>query len=138
MVVVLDTNVVSEALKPRPEERVLSYLEEIEPDTRLTSITKAELLYGVHSLPSGRRRRDLLRAVGEAIAPYESDMLPFDSAAAAEYARLTAGRAATGRTMPVLDAQIAAICLANDAALVTRNVTDFDGCGIDLVNPWEL
>jgi hypothetical protein len=136
MLVVLDTNVVSEAMRARPDAHVLEYVEQISAQTRLTAVTKAELLFGVHRLPDGARRRELHTAVTAAIEAYEDDMLAFDSAAAAEYAQLTADRAAAGRPMPIADAQIAAICLAHDATLATRNVQDFADSGLQIVNPW--
>jgi predicted nucleic acid-binding protein len=110
-----------------------------EPLTALftTTITEAELLYGIASLPTGRRRR-LLEAF--VIQTLEEDfggrILPFDSAAAREFAPIAAIRLRAGRPISDADARIAAIARSRGAALATRNISDFADCGIALVDPW--
>jgi predicted nucleic acid-binding protein len=137
-VIVLDTNVVSEALRRTPDERVLAWLESVTEDVAITAITLAELLAGVRRLPAGRRRTALSAAIDASVAPYRETraILSFDAAAAAEYAEVLAVRERDGRPIHAADAQIAAICRVASATCATRNVADFDGTGIRLVDPW--
>ncbi|MHB8766118.1 MAG: PIN domain-containing protein [Deferrisomatales bacterium] len=136
--IVLDTNVLSELMRPAPEERVTGWVA-ARPAASLftTTITQAEILYGVAVLPEGRRRDALAAAVqslfGEDLA---GRVLPFDAEAAQAYAVVAAKRRKAGQPMAQFDAQIAAICLSRGAALATRNLADFIGCGVDVVNPW--
>jgi predicted nucleic acid-binding protein len=137
-VIVLDTNVLSETLRPRPTARVMEWLRS-HPRTALftTSITEAEIQFGLELLPAGKRSRALKAAVA---LIFEADMpgrvLPFDSAAAREYGILAAQRRRSGQPMSQADAQIAAIVLSRGAALATRNVSDFAGCAFDVIDPW--
>lgn len=104
-----------------------------------TAITAAELLYGVARLPDGRRKTELTAAVHGLLENDFSDrVLPFDDRAAMRYAVIVCGREALGRPIGIADAQIAAICRAIDATLVTRNTDDFTETGIELINPWQL
>jgi hypothetical protein len=138
-VIVLDTNVLSEASRPRPSTKVLEWIRS-EPLAALftTTITEAELLYGVALLPRGRRQRLLERFVAETLEEdFAGRILPFDSAAAREFADIAAGRRRLGRPLGEADARIAAIARSRGAALATRNVGDFVNCGIDLIDPWE-
>jgi toxin FitB len=136
--IVLDTNVVSEVLRPAPEPRVLAWLEE-QPASSVftTAITQGEILYGIRLLPEGQRRRKLWDA---AVAIFGDDfagrVLSFDSEAAEAYAEIGASRRAAGRPISQFDATIAAITRSHGATLATRNAKDFEGCGIDVVNPW--
>jgi toxin FitB len=136
--IVLDTNVLSELMKAAPADRVVHWVA-AQPAAGLctTSITQAEVLHGIMLLPPGKRRTAVEAA---AVAMFEEEfggrILPFDSAAAPSYARIAAQRRRAGRPISHFDAQIAAIALATGAALATRNVTDFDGCGVKLINPW--
>jgi predicted nucleic acid-binding protein len=136
--IVLDTNVVSELLRGEPEGSVLAWVDAILADEMaITAITAAELLFGVSRLPSGRRRRSLERAVRDVLHEDFADrVFSFDLAAAERYAGLVAGREATGRPISQSDAQIAAICAVREAALATRNTSDFDDLGLEVVNPW--
>jgi predicted nucleic acid-binding protein len=136
--VLLDTNVVSEMMRPRPELAVERWLAG-QPDSSVfvSAVTEAELHYGVALLPYGRRRAALAEAVEGTLAEdFAGRILVFDSAAAIEYATLAADHRLTGRPISVTDAQIAAIARSRGAALATRNVTDFEGCGVEVVNPW--
>jgi toxin FitB len=137
-VIVLDTNVVSEALRREPDERVLAWLESLTDDVAITAVTLAELLAGVRRLPAGRRRTSLSVAIDAAVEPYRETraILPFDDAAAGEYAEVLATRERDGRPIHTADAQIAAICRVASATCATRNVADFDGTGIRLLDPW--
>jgi len=136
--IVLDTNVLSEAIKPDASERVLAWLAH-QPRSNFftTAITKAELLYGVEVMPKGQRRSALHAAITRILTQLLSDrILPFDSDAAEVYSRLAASRKAMGRPISEADAQIAAIAHSRGAALATRNTPDFEHCGIKVVNPW--
>lgn len=137
--IVLDTNVLSETLRPTPSAGVMAWLRS-EPAAALftTTITEAELLYGVALLPPGRRRQ-LLTAVVEQIFAEDlaGRILPFDSAAARDYADIAAARRRSGRPISEADAQIAAITRSRGAALATRNVRDFAGCELRVIDPWR-
>jgi predicted nucleic acid-binding protein len=137
--ILLDTNVVSELMKSAPAARVVGWVA-TQPASSLytTSITEAEILHGILLLPSGQRRRAIEAA---ARAMFSEDflgrVLPFGSAAAFRYAEIAADRRRARRPISTFDAQIAAIARAVGAALATRNVADFAGCKIEVVNPWE-
>ncbi len=136
--IVLDTNVISELMRPTPSSTVSTWLSlETPSDVFLTAVTEAELRYGVALVPDGRRRRALERVVEEIIREdFRGRVLPFDSQVAPAYARIVSERRAAGRPISQLDAQIAAIALTHAATLATRNVRDFEGCGLELVDPW--
>jgi predicted nucleic acid-binding protein len=106
--------------------------------TTVTAITQAEIFYGVELLPPGKRKGRLLR---EAKSLFAEDLggrfLPFDNEAARLYAKIASARRSKGKPISVPDAQIAAIVRAHNAILATRNVEDFDACGIQIVNPWK-
>jgi toxin FitB len=136
--IVLDTNVLSEPLRPAPSAKVLDWMRS-QPNTVLftTTITEAELLYGVALLPPGKRRNLLESVVGRMFAVHLAGrILPFDSAAARDYADIAAARRRSGRPMSEPDARIAAIARSRGAELATRNVADFAGCDLEVVNPW--
>ena len=138
--ILLDTNVVSEIMKAAPEPSVLSWIDGT-PGAALfvSAITQAELLYGIALLPAGKRRDALAHAAGAAFASYfRGRILPFDSDAAEAFADIAAGRRQAGRPIAQADAQIAAIAKSRGAFLATRNVPDFAGCGVEVVNPWKV
>jgi predicted nucleic acid-binding protein len=137
-VIVLDTNVVSELLRPAPEPRVLAWLAEQPPSSVFTSaVTQGEILYGIRLLPDGQRRRKLWEA---AVMIFSEDfggrVLSFDGDAAGAYAEIGASRRTAGRPISQFDATIAAIVRSHGATLAARNAKDFEGCGIAVVNPW--
>jgi predicted nucleic acid-binding protein len=139
MTTLLDTNVLSELLRSRPDAAVLAWFARQPADTLFVSaVTQAEMLLGARLLPAGKRRVQLEQALdlmfGEDFA---GRVLPFDAAAAAAYAGIVAARRSGGRPIAQFDAQIAAIALSRRDALATRNLTDFDGCGLRLDNPWS-
>jgi predicted nucleic acid-binding protein len=136
--IVLDTNVVSELMRPMPHEAVVRWVDEHGSELYLTTISQAEILYGVELLPKGERGTAILAAASEIFQSYFSGrILSFGSEAATSYARIAADRRRSGRPISAFDAQIAAIARANGAELATRNVADFAGCGIDVIDPWR-
>ena len=137
--IVLDTNVVSEALRPRPEPRVAAWLESLTGDVALTAITVGELWAGLRRLPDGRRKVRLTEGVEAALRPFggTSAILPFDEDAAVAYADVLTRRGAAGLPISTADAQIAAICAAHGASCATRNVRDFTETGISVIDPWR-
>jgi toxin FitB len=137
--IVLDTNVVSETMRARPEPAVLTWLDRQQPDQLwLTAVNVAELMVGVARLPPGLRRQQLAEGVAGVLEQdFAGRVLSFDTDAAAVYAELVAVRERAGRPIAIADAQIAAICLRHGATLATRNQKDFDALGLPLVNPWD-
>jgi predicted nucleic acid-binding protein len=137
-VIVLGTNVLSEALRTNPSAAVLDWMRD-EPIEALftTSITEAELLYGVALLPEGRRRSSLQAAVIRVLEErFTGRILAFNSAAAREFADIAANRRLIGRPISEPDARIAAIARSRGAAVATRNIADFAECGLELIDPW--
>ncbi len=136
--IVLDTNVISELMKDAPDPQVRAWARKARlTELRITSTTVAEVLLGIERLPDGKRKRGLATASERWIDEVFRDrVLAFGSAEARRYASLVASSMRSGRPIGMPDAQIAAITLAHDATLATRNVKDFEGIGIDLVNPW--
>ena len=137
--IVLDTNVISELMHASPDRNVLTWVA-AQPRAELyaTSITRAEILYGVVTLPEGRRRTALAEA---AAAMFDEDLidhvLPFDGAAASHYAEIVVSRRRAAAPIDAFDALIAATARASGAAIATRDVAGFAGCGIIVINPWE-
>ena len=137
--IILDTNVLSELMRREPSSRVVAWAAE-QPVNELftTSVTQAEIFYGIELLPGGKRRTRLLAAAEAMFAEdLRSRILPFESDAARAFSRIAARRRALGRPITYADAQIAAIALTRRAKLATRNVADFRDCDIALVNPWN-
>jgi len=136
--IVLDTNVVSELVKPSPAEAVFDWFQRhAADDLFLTAITEAEIEFGLALLPEGRRRRTLEAALRPLFdIEFADRILPFDRAAAKVYAALQSDRRRRGRPMDQSDAQIAAITRSHGADIATRNAKDFVGCGIVVIDPW--
>ena len=138
--IVLDTNVLSEVLKPAPSEIVLRWLAEQDPPTVFTTtITQAEVLYGIELLPAGKRQARLRAAIEKMFAEeFQGRILPFDDDAARAFAKIVAARDAAGLPISQLDAMIAAIARSQRATgVATRNTADFEGCGVEIINPWK-
>lgn len=135
---VLDTNVVSELMRPVPEPAVRAWVAVRRAgDMYFSAVSEAELRYGVAILPAGRRRKTLAEAVdGLVREDFAGRVLPFDSVAAQAYAEIAATRRRAGRPVCQADCQIAAVAQARGFAVATRNVRDFAGMGIEVVNPW--
>ena len=137
--IILDTNVLSELMRPKPSPRVVAWVAK-QPATELftTSITEAEVFYGIELLTKGKRREGLLAA---AEATFAEDLagrvFGFESDAARVFSKIAADRRALGRPISHADAEIAAIAQVRRAKLATRNVDDFEDCGLDVVDPWN-
>jgi len=139
-VIVLDTNVVSELMRPAPHAAVLAWVDaQVADDLFLTSMTVAEVLFGVARLPSGTRRERLTQQLGRLVDEVFADrVLAFDTSAAVAYGRIAAARERAGMPIGAADAVIAATTAsAGGASLATRNVGDFAGVGLTVVNPWS-
>lgn len=137
--IILDTNVVSERIRPLPDKRVVGWFDTVDlASASVTTVTVAELRAGVAIAPQGRRRAELELMITELLESIFSDRVEvFDFDAANAYASVIAQRRQVGRPIEAQDAMIAAICLSRGASLATRNTKDFDGLGITLINPWE-
>ena len=136
--IVLDTNVVSELMRPAPSPAVVSWVSRRDAATLFFSaVGEAELRLGVATMPASRRRNEIEEAIEAMLREdFAGRVLPFDSAAARAYAEIAATRRAAGRPVATIDAQIAAIAHSQNMAVATRNTRDFTGTGIDLANPW--
>ena len=138
-IIILDTNVISESLKPAPSRLVMEWQDKQEvDDLYITAVSEAELRLGVSIMPVGRRRSSLSSAIDTIIEKeFPGRVLPFDHAAARHFAEISAYRRAIGRPIRELDCQIVAIARACGAAVATRNVADFIECGVPIINPWQ-
>ena len=136
--IVLDTNVLSEAMRPLPEPTVLDWLAK-QPRASLftTTVTQGEVLYGIRLLADGKRRRALWDAAKKIFSEdFTGQVLSFDGDAADMYAEIAASRRMLGEPISQFDAMIAAMARSRGASLATRNARDFDNCGIEIVDPW--
>ena len=136
--IVVDTNVVSELMRPCPAPRVRDWVNAQAPgELYTTSVTVAEIRYGLERLPDRRRKDSLLATATDVFAAFSEFIQPFDADAAVWYATIVARRDRLGLPMDGFDAQIAAICRTRGAALATRNGKDFRETGIDVIDPWQ-
>src|SRR5215470_6685687 len=134
--IVADTNVVSELMRPAPSPVVLDWAgRQAAGELYTTAITVAEIRYGVERLPRGRRKDRLQSAADEVFAAFTEYVLPFDASAAVHYARIARHRDEAGLPIAGFDVQIAAICRAHGAALATRNTKDFLETGVEVIDP---
>ena len=135
--IVVDTNVLSEEMKATPEASVDAWFRRQSSKALFTTtICEGEILLGVALLPDGQRKMALGAAAQKIFALFTARILTFDSAAAACYANIVAERQRLGRPIDDFDAQIAAIARSCGFAIATRNVADFEGIGLSIVNPW--
>ncbi len=136
--IVLDTNVLSELMRPAPAPQVLRWVDDQDgAELVTTSITAAELRAGVAVLPRGRRKETIARQVERLLDEiFGGYVLPFDSRSSSHYADILGAARRRGRHMNALDVQIAAICRQHDAMLATRNLTDFEAVTPSVVDPW--
>ena len=135
---VVDTNVISELMRPRPHQDVVAWFDEQRINTLfVTAVTEAEIRAGIAILPMGGRQRGLVAAADRAFGVmFSARILPFDSYASKAYATIAAARRAAGRPISHADCQIAAIARALGASVATRDVDGFEECGIEVINPW--
>jgi len=137
-VIVLDTNVVSELMRPSPSPLVVDWVRgHSERELYTTSITLAEIRCGIERLPDGHRKDVLKTTADDVFTAFEEHVLPFDARAAVQYATIVSDRDHAGLPIDGFDAQIASICRTHWAVLATRNRKDFQATGIDLVDPWQ-
>jgi predicted nucleic acid-binding protein len=136
--ILLDTNVISEAMRPRPEAKLVAWLDAQATETlHLSTITVAELMFGVAALPDGHRKRELGESLDRLILPlFEGRILSFDLAAAQAYATIRARARARGQAIATADGFIAAIAFANNLTVATRDTGPFEAAQVPLVNPW--
>jgi predicted nucleic acid-binding protein len=137
--IVLDTNVLSEALRPAPEPSVLDWLaNQPRASLYITTVTRGEILCGIRILADGKRRRGLWDAATKIFdADFADQVLSFDSEAADMYADIAASRRTAGKPISQFDAMIVAMARSRGASLATRNAKDFENCGVDVINPWK-
>lgn len=136
--IVLDTNVVSELMRPSPSAAVVAWSRrQARGSLTTTAVTVAEIGFGLARLPAGRRATQLRQVAVDVLAAFPAQVLAFDAAAAALYGDIAAARERAGYPVDALDAQIAAICRSCGATLTTRNTKDFVATGIELLDPWE-
>jgi predicted nucleic acid-binding protein len=134
----LDTNVLSALMMMQPPPEIAAWVS-AQPDDLLftAAVCQAEILAGIAILPEGRRRAELTAAAQAMFSEdFEARVLPFDTLAARDYADMYAACRRTGRPAAALDLMIAAIARVNGASVVTRNVADFETCGVPIINPW--
>jgi predicted nucleic acid-binding protein len=139
-ITILDTNVVSEAMRPSPSAAVLAWLSQRPEGGHffVTTVTVAEVLSGIELRPNGRRHDKMLAQVEAMfVEDFAGRVLPFDEVAARAFPEIAAARRARGRPISEFDAQVAAIARSRSAVLATRNTADFEGRGVRLVNPWQ-
>jgi toxin FitB len=137
-VIVLDTNVISELMRPQPHPAVVAWIAAL-PSAALytTSVNKAEIIYGIVALPECRRRTALVAAAEAMFTDDLADrVLPFDDIAADRYAEIVTARRRAGRPIEAFDALIAATALAAGADIATRDINGFEGLGLTLIDPW--
>lgn len=136
--IVLDTNVVSEAMKPEPDAVVRGWLDEQVAETLyLSSVTVAELLFGIGALPDGRRKQNLATALDGLLALFDGRILPFDTDAARRYAYLAVAARLAGKGFPTPDGYIAAIATAHGFMVATRDASAFSAAGVPIIDPWK-
>jgi len=136
--IVLDTNVVSEAMRPAPDESVLAWLNEQAAETLyISSVTLAELLFGIAALPDGKRKTMLARTLDGVMGLFENRVLPFDAEAARHYADLAVNARNSRRGFPTPDGYIAAIAASRGFLVASRDTAPFKAAGMTVINPWE-
>lgn len=136
--IILDTNVISELMKPSPSSSVLNWISnEDSTELFITTITIGEIVYGIHTLPDGNRRNALEIAFDKTIKKtFRYRILSFDETSSHSYGKIMSHRKKLGKPFSILDGQIAAIAQSQHATLATRNIRDFVDCELTLINPF--
>lgn len=139
MKALLDTCVISELVSKQPDPKVVARIDSLDPeDIYLSVITIGEIVKGIEKLPKSRRKTDLqIWLKDDLLVRFEGNIIALDAEALVKWGVLMAHLEAAGRIMPAIDSLIAATALAKKMTLFTRNVSDFDSAGIEIVNPWE-
>lgn len=137
--IILDTNVLSELMKVDPNANVVRWVKQFSITSLFTTtITQAEILYGIALLPDGKRKSGFINACQTLFTEkFENRILPFDSIASIAFAEIASSRRKNGNPISQHDAQIAAIAHSRHSDLATRNVSDFEECGLNIINPWD-
>jgi len=136
--ILLDTNVLSEAMKPEPYRPVVEWLDAQAADTLfITSVSIAELMFGIGALPKGKRKERLALALDGVIELFESRILPFDTQAARRYAELAVKARAAGKGFPTPDGYIAAIASTHGFAVASRDTSAFKAARLNVIDPWK-
>lgn len=136
--IILDTNVVSEAMKPLANPNVLAWLNAQAVETVfISSVTLAELMFGIAALSKGKRKQGLSVAFERLLALFTDRVLAFDADAATHYAELAAKARALGKGFPTPDGYIGAIALSRGFVVATRDTSPFEAAGIPVINPWH-
>ena len=137
--IVLDTNVVSEAMKPEPHPGLTAWLNDQAADTLyLSSVTLAELLFGIAALPAGKRKDKLALALDGLMRLFRNRVLPFDTDAARHYAELAVTARIGGRGFPTPDGYIAAIAASRGFIVASRDTAPYKAANVTVINPWEV
>ncbi|PXX42678.1 type II toxin-antitoxin system VapC family toxin [Undibacterium pigrum] len=136
--IVLDTNLVSEAMKPQPHPDVLAWLNNQAAETLyLSSVTLAELLFGIGALPAGKRKDRFAQALDGLMELFRDRVLSFDADAARQYAGLAVKARLAGRGFPLPDGYIAAIAASHKFIVASRDTAPYEAAGVTVINPWE-
>jgi predicted nucleic acid-binding protein len=137
--ILLDTNVISEAMKPEPQPGVRDWLDAQAAETLyLSSVTIAELMFGIGALPDGKRKDNLATALDGVLDVFAARVLPFDVEAARRYAGLAVKARAAGLGFPIPDGYIAAIAAAHGFAVASRDTSAFAAAGLTVIDPWTV
>ena len=137
--IVLDTNVVSEAMKPEPHPAVRAWLNEQAAETLyLSTVTLAELLFGIAALPVGKRKDMLSEALEGLMGLFRERLLPFDTDAAQRYAELAVMAKSRGRGFPTPDGYVAAIAASRGFIVASRDTAPFEAADVSVINPWSV
>ncbi|HGG59315.1 MAG TPA: type II toxin-antitoxin system VapC family toxin [Gammaproteobacteria bacterium] len=132
----IDTNVISELARPKPDRNVIAFLSSLE-NAALSIISLHEIQYGIGLLPPGQRRAELEQQMARLLSEYGDSIIPVDEREAAYAASLRVQTRQQGKTLHLADSLIAGTAAAHNMTIATRNTPDFDGIGVELVNPWE-
>ena len=137
--IILDTNIVSEAMKPQPHPAVRAWLNDQAAETLyLSSVTLAELLFGIAALPAGKRKNMLAQTIDGLMGLFRDRVLPFDTDAARHYAELAVTARVAGRGFPTPDGYIAAIAASRGFIVASRDTAPFEAAKVPVINPWEV